>query len=97
MTITALHNQSLIDLAVQEYGTADAVVPLALANGLSLTDTLTAGQALVGIELEGDAAIVRYYSANNIKPATATTILTQAGQEPGEPAKDPCDLCQFFD
>jgi hypothetical protein len=94
MTITVLHNQSLLDLAVQEYGTAEAVVPLALANGLTVTGLLVAGQQLRGIDVAGDAAIVRYYSANNIKPATATTLI--AGAEPDGPEKDPCDLCQFF-
>ena len=44
-TITA--GQSLLDVALQEYGSVDALFALADANGLAVTDPLTAGQELV--------------------------------------------------
>ncbi len=40
--------QSLIDVAIQEYGTVEALFDLADANGLAITDALAPGQVLTG-------------------------------------------------
>lgn len=44
---TVLNNQSLTDIAVQELGSALAVMDLALANGLAVTDNIQPGQVLI--------------------------------------------------
>ncbi len=38
--------QTLLDIAIQEYGTIEAVFMLAKANDMSITDTLQAGRKL---------------------------------------------------
>ncbi len=75
-TVTVLNNQSLWDIAIQEYGTVEAVFELAQANGLSVTDTLTAGQVLNVPEVDPaltQPEIVDYYRRNGIRPATGET------------------------
>jgi len=71
-TVTVLHNQSLMDIAIQQFGNVEAVVALAVLNDISITADLVAGQIL---SLEGiavlDADIVNYYEIKAIKPATA--------------------------
>jgi hypothetical protein len=42
--ITVLHNQSLLDLAVQYDGSVLSAFDWAVANGVSITDDLVAGQ-----------------------------------------------------
>ena len=74
--ITVLNNQSLFDISVQEYGTIEGVFEIALANGLSVTDKLTAGQKLKIPEIDQSLVqpeIVDYYKRNDIHPATGET------------------------
>jgi len=71
--ITVLNNQSLFDISVQEYGTIEGVFEIALANGLSVTDTLVAGQKLKIPEIDQSLVqpeIVDYYKRNDIHPVT---------------------------
>ena len=46
-TTTVIPGESLADVSVRAYGRLDAVPALALANGLGLTASLTAGQVLL--------------------------------------------------
>ena len=74
MTITALHNQSLLDLALQHTGTIESVFELAEANILNITDDVQAGKTLVlPAEAFTNKDILAYYTAKNIQPATAFT------------------------
>jgi hypothetical protein len=72
MTITALHNQSLLDLALQHTGTIESIFEFAEANALNITDDVVAGKTLV---LPAEAFINKdifgYYTAKNLQPATA--------------------------
>lgn len=70
-TVTVLNNQSLADLAIQECGTLEAVLELAIANGISVSDTLRPGQVLSIPEVDGNDDAARYYKANALKPASA--------------------------
>jgi hypothetical protein len=45
--ITVIENQSLIDIAIQQDGSALCAFDWAAANGLSITDVLTPGQQLI--------------------------------------------------
>ncbi len=82
MKTTILHHQSLLDLAVQHTGTAENAFDLALANGLSLTGDLEAGDWLVASsqELKANKDILSYYTAKNIQPATAITAAVERPQ-----------------
>ena len=72
MTITALHNQSLLDLALQHTGTIESVFELAEANSLNITDDVQAGTLLyLGEGLGVRNEILSYYTAKNLQPATA--------------------------
>ena len=74
MTITALHNQSLLDLALQHTGTIESIFEFAEANALNITDEVQAGAPLT-VPLLGKGArngdILAYYTAKNLQPATA--------------------------
>jgi hypothetical protein len=70
--ITVLHNQSLLDLALQHTGSIESIFELAVINGKSVTDDMTAGASLlVGATTNKD--ILAYYTSKNIQPATAFT------------------------
>ncbi len=76
--VTVLNNQSLLDIALQEYGTATAVLALALGNKLEVTDRLEPGQILV---LPSDAPVdrdmVAYYRSRKIRPSTAQPMMAE--------------------
>jgi len=91
--ITVLNNQSLFDISVQEYGTIEGVFEIALANGLSVTDTLTAGQKLIIPEIDQSLVqpeIVDYYKRNDIHPATGETNVIETAI-PTQPATGGCE------
>ena len=72
MTIIALHNQSLLDLALQHTGTIESVFEFAEANSINITDDVQAGKTLVlPAEVFSNKDILNYYTAKNLQPATA--------------------------
>lgn len=71
MIVTALNNQNQFDLAVQVFGTVEAVFDVAINNDLGITDTLIPGSDLIVEESEDvNEPIQAYYSKNELKPAT---------------------------
>lgn len=68
-TVIVKDRQTLLDIALQTSGSMEAVVDLALANGLSITDELSDGRVLETVEVI-DAAVVERYEINGIFPAT---------------------------
>lgn len=76
MQITVLHNQNIFDIAIQQCGTVLAALPIALANGLEVTDSLLPGQVLIMPQASPkDQTIQTYYRKKNILPATAAPLL----------------------
>ena len=76
MTITVLHNQSLLDLALQHLGTIESIFELAILNEKSVTDDMVAGAPLNVPPFSAGARnkdILAYYTAKKIQPATAFT------------------------
>lgn len=73
MIITVLHNQSLIDLAIQTTGDPANAIFIAQANDMAISDEVEAGAELTIPELILNDDIKRYYEANKIQPATALT------------------------
>lgn len=65
--------QTLLDIAVQEYGTIEAAFMLAKANSLSITDTLQAGQSVDIPEKVYDSELADYCQRNSVCPATSET------------------------
>jgi LysM repeat protein len=90
-TVIVRNNQSLWDIAIQEYGTVEAVFDLAMANGLGITDILTAGQVLNVPESEYvNAEVVAYYRKNDLHPATGETNITETAI-PHPPETESCE------
>ncbi|WP_314083926.1 hypothetical protein [Capnocytophaga gingivalis] len=72
MIVTVLHNQSLLDLALQHTGTIESIFELAEANTLNISDDVVAGKTLVlPAEAFTNKDILGYYTAKNLQPATA--------------------------
>lgn len=67
-----LANQTLFDIALQEFGDARAVFDLAVKNNRNVTEDLTAGQTLNSelSTLNSNLDILTFYKNRNIQPAT---------------------------
>lgn len=74
MTITALLNQTLLDVAIRHCGTVEAVADIAILNNISITDDLVPGQ-LIALPAKdyGNQEVINFFSANKVDPATALT------------------------
>ncbi|SNA83445.1 hypothetical protein DK150_550083 [Flavobacterium psychrophilum] len=71
MKITITKNQSLFDVAIQEFGSALAVVDLAFENNLSVTDLLVPGQKIIITKSDyKDNEVFDYFKNINKKIAT---------------------------
>lgn len=77
MKITVLPNQTLSDLAIKEYGDLRAVVLLAQANNVGITDKLVPGSTLEVPEEMYDYEMAEHCRFNNVSPATAETLDTE--------------------
>ena len=72
MKVTVMQGQSLVDIAMQVYGSAEGVFALAKENGLSVTDEVSPGQVLTydpGNVVE--KSVSDYYDTNGVRPVTA--------------------------
>lgn len=69
--ITVLPNQSLFDIAIQEDGNVLATFEWALANGISITKELVAGQKLIAPKaVNRNDEIARYFKSKKQNIAT---------------------------
>ncbi|SHK69886.1 hypothetical protein [Epilithonimonas mollis] len=75
-----LHNQSILDFAIQHTGSVANAFEIAKANGLAISDNLVPGMELIipGTS-ENDTDILNYYTSKVIQPATAITNLIGDG------------------
>jgi len=72
MTVKILHNQSILDIAVQHTGSVFNAFAIATANDMAVSEILTAGNSiLIPDNVNNDESILNYYNAKNIKPATS--------------------------
>ncbi len=79
MTTIILHNQSLLDIAIQHTGAVENIFAMAVANGLSLTDDLPAGTEIkLPDSANKDSDVLNYYTAKRLQPATAVIMLSEA-------------------
>lgn len=70
MEVQVKDRQSLLDMAVQTSGSMEAAFDLSVANDVSLTEVLAEGHVLNTVAAV-NAATVRRYSVQGIRPATA--------------------------
>lgn len=72
MKVTVQQGQSMLDIAMQVYGSVDAVFTLAQDNGKSVTDVLQVGEELeYSSDKILDARVATYFANNAISPCTA--------------------------
>lgn len=70
MKVTVIVGQTLADIALQEYGTIEAMPLIAYASGISLSAEVEPGQVLECPDKVYDTYLQNYAKSNNIKPAT---------------------------
>ena len=76
MNITAADRQTLLDIALQQYGNAEAAMDLAIANDKSISQDISAGESITLPETLQNRRMVKYYDINSIMPATAISPST---------------------
>lgn len=82
MKVKVLHNQSLLDIAIQHTGDVMNAFEIAKANSLSVTSYLVPGYELIvpnGVPFNRE--VQDYYNSKNVKPATGTTENSESEQE----------------
>ena len=76
-----LHNQSLLDFAIQHTGNAQNAFEIAMANGISISDDISSGSNLIIPDsVVMDVDIRNYYQSKAIQPATAITTSVIDGE-----------------
>lgn len=73
MNVTVLPNQTLADIAIQEYGDLAGVFILARENEISPTEKLTPGMTISVPDVVINREMQEYCKANNVSPATSET------------------------
>lgn len=73
MTVIVLPNQTLSDLAIQEYGDIAGVFFLAKENNISPTDKLIPGMVIKVPDIVINKEMQDYCKKNNVSPATSET------------------------
>ena len=71
MKIKALPNQTLLDIAVQEYGSAESVFLLAKENKLAPNEKLEVGMGIKVPDMVFNREMESYCKDNLVSPATA--------------------------
>lgn len=64
------HKQTLLDIAMQEAGTVEAVFELAVANGISITQDLDAKIDIPDDFKNKDRMVIEDYARTDVKPVT---------------------------
>jgi hypothetical protein len=90
--VTIRHNQSVLDLSIQPFGTLEALMEMAFVNDISVTDELIEGDELELANFQnGQIEIMAFYAKHNIKPATGLTNADFVIVE-----NESCNLCNCF-
>jgi len=76
-TIEVSEGQTLLDIAVQYCGTADAQFDIAALNGIEVTDDLVPGQELLVPDTEIEMESIAGVFTNGIIPASADDTITE--------------------
>ena len=84
MKAIILHNQSILDLAIQHTGVVENAFDLALQNNRSITDDLEAGESieLTAYGIQQNKDILSYYTVKKLQPATAISEQLSANSQP---------------
>lgn len=70
MKATVKNGQSLLDVAVENFGDREAALDLSYINGVAVTDSLAEGTELQLQEKVYNLRLQQYCRNNNVSPAT---------------------------
>lgn len=70
MKVKVNDGQTLADISIQEYGSLEAAMELARANGMSITDIPVSGSELQLQDAVYDRTMADYCKVNGVTPAT---------------------------
>lgn len=73
-TVKVVSNQTMIDIAVQEYGDMSAILLIAKANDISPTADLSPGTELMLPDIVVNKEMQDYCKVNSVSPATANVV-----------------------
>ena len=80
---TVLHNQTLLDFAIQHTGNVTNAFEIAMANSISVSDELIAGSTLIiPATVVNDTDVLQYYASRAIQPATDITQYGESEETP---------------
>lgn len=71
MKQTVKDGQTLADVAVQEFGSWEAMIAIARENGMSMTEVPSAGTVLAMPDATWNRTMQNYCKDNDVSPATA--------------------------
>lgn len=84
MSTITIHNQNLLDVAIQEHGSVLSVIDIAYVNGVSITEALQVGRTLsIENSTYTDSDIQGYYRRKSIQPATSDSGLYESNLPSG--------------
>lgn len=69
--------QSLLDIAVQQSGSLEGLLSIAIQNSISITDAIPAGSS-VDVALVVSKPVADFFRVNGVKPATGITDINIA-------------------
>ncbi|WEK18175.1 MAG: hypothetical protein P0Y49_15395 [Candidatus Pedobacter colombiensis] len=75
--VTVIVGQNIMDIAMQEYGDADAIVELCDMNNLELDDDVYAGQVLLLRDLTESDEVARYYKSKSMMVSSTLSMVTE--------------------
>jgi len=78
MKCTIKDGQTLADVAIQEFGTWEAMISIARLNGLAVTDIPTAGTVLALPDGTWNRTMQDWCRNNEVSPATARTLSSES-------------------
>lgn len=74
MKVIILTHQSILDIAIQHTGSVENCFAIAVANGFSVSDLLSAGlSSEIPEDVLKNTDVLNQYNAKNIQPATGWT------------------------
>lgn len=80
--ITVISNQSLFDIAIQECGTVSAVLDIAMANNISITQELIPGQKIkIPLTDKVNKDVINYFKGKRQAIATQSFIPSEDNSE----------------
>ena len=71
MKQTVKDGQTLADVAIQEYGSWEAMIAISRENGISMTEVPNAGTELTMPDANWNRTMQNYCKSNDVSPATA--------------------------